>query len=498
MIMTCLKYRLHYQKSLENKHMKNCIYILTGLLVLTFNTNATNVEPLAKADSGKVNIYVPENISNAEVVILVSGNEGWNKELDNIAKTIKSQGALVIGVDLKKYLKKQNVPGSKCIYPAGNFESMSMNIQKRYKFKQYQQPILVGYSTGASFVYAVLAQAPSDTFKGAITFGFSPEVTTRNAFCEENDLRFHPIKKTGKYYLEPSTQLKDPFIVLQGTIGQSQKNIDLKKYVESVALGELVLLPDIGNNFSVTQNWLPQFISAYDKITKERVVTEKHINQKEVAQGVSIAPYMSDMPLTIMSATAKEKLPLVFFISGDGGWKTFERIICKNLAESGMPSIGLDALKYFWNEKQPKQVAEAMSGAIIHYMKQWDRNSFILVGYSFGASVIPFIANNFTSTLKDSLKGIYCFSPDKTGDFEVHIADMLSFDQIEKYDVLDELKLISAFKPVCVFGSKEDPNLQRLFSNKGIRIESLPGEHHFNNDYNAISEIILKDFINKK
>jgi len=75
---------------------------------------------------------------------------------------------------------------------------------------------------------------------------------------------------------------------------------------------------------------------------------------------------------------------------------------------------------------------------------------------------------------------------------------MLSFDRVEKYDVLGELKRISALKPVCIFGSKEDLDLQRIFLNKGLKVENLPGEHHFNNDYNAISEIILKDFTTKK
>ena len=478
--------------------MKNCIYILIGWLLLTSNANATTVDTLAIGGFGKVNIYLPENISTAEVVILVSGNEGWNKEMADIARAIKSQNTLVVGVNLKHYLKEQSSSRPKCIYPAGDIESLSMDIQKRYKFKQYHRPGLVGLSSGGTFVYAVLAQAPAETFRAAITLGFSPEITSKNSFCEGNGLQSHPLKKTGKYYLEPSTQLKDPFIVLEGMEEQAQKNLDVKKYVESVALGELVLLPNIGSDFTVTQNWLPQFISVYDKVLKEHIAIEKRTIEKELPHGASVAPYSSDMPLTIMSSTAKDKLPLVFFISGDGGWKTFEHEICKNLAENGMPSIGLDALKYFWNEKQPKQVAEDISTAITHYMKQWDRSSFVLVGYSFGASVVPFIANNFTPTLKDSLKGIFLFSPDKTGDFEVHIADMLSFDRVEKYDVLGELKRISALKPVCIFGSKEDLDLQRIFLNKGLKVENLPGEHHFNNDYNAISEIILKDFTTKK
>jgi type IV secretory pathway VirJ component len=129
-------------------------------------------------------------------------------------------------------------------------------------------------------------------------------------------------------------------------------------------------------------------------------------------------------------------------------------------------------------------------------MKQWDRSSFILVGYSFGAGVVPFIANNFPDQLKGKIKGVYCFSPDKTSDFEIHISDMLSMNTKEKYNVLNELKIIIPFNPVCIFGSKEDAKLKKQFFIKGIRIESLPGEHHYNNDYNAIAGIMLKDFLN--
>jgi type IV secretory pathway VirJ component len=169
-------------------------------------------------------------------------------------------------------------------------------------------------------------------------------------------------------------------------------------------------------------------------------------------------------------------------------------MVSEKLAEKGMPVVGLDAQKYFWKGRQPKETADEISTIANHYMKQWNDSSFVLVGYSFGACVAPFIANNFSKILKDALKGVYCISPDETADFEIHISDMLSFNNKEKYDVLSELKKIIAFNPVCIFGNEEDTELRKHFSMTGVKIETLHGSHHYNNDYNSLATVIYRDF----
>jgi type IV secretory pathway VirJ component len=198
------------------------------------------------------------------------------------------------------------------------------------------------------------------------------------------------------------------------------------------------------------------------------------------------------MPLVLHpSLTSKDK-PLAFFISGDGGWTSFDQSVCENFAEKGMPVVGLDAQKYFWDPKEPKETADDITKAVNHYMKQWNKSTFVLIGYSFGASVVPFIANSFSEPVKENLKGVYCFSPDETGDFEIHITDMLNFENKEKYDVLGELKKITSLHPVCIFGTEEDSESRKHFILPGVKLETLPGSHHYDNDYNAITDVVLK------
>jgi type IV secretory pathway VirJ component len=202
----------------------------------------------------------------------------------------------------------------------------------------------------------------------------------------------------------------------------------------------------------------------------------------------------SRLVLNIIPSTVNENLPFVFFISGDGGWTNFDQGICEILSKKGMPVVGLNSRKYFWNEKKPSQVADEISKTVENYMKKWNRNSFVLVGYSFGACVAPFIVSEFVSPIKEELKGIYCFSPDETGDFEIHLSDLLNIATSQKYDVLGQMNKIKPFKPVCIFGDGEDANEQTLFIKKGIKVEILHGDHHYNYDYKAVAGIILKDF----
>ncbi|GET31385.1 virulence factor [Prolixibacter bellariivorans] len=204
---------------------------------------------------------------------------------------------------------------------------------------------------------------------------------------------------------------------------------------------------------------------------------------------------MKELPLTILPVTEDNGLPMVFFISGDGGWIKTDKAVSKLLNEHGMPVVGLNALKYFWKGKTPDGSAAEFSKIISHYMQHWNRHSFILVGYSFGASVVPFIATRLNEQLKSSLKGVYCFSPEEKGNFKIRLSDFLYRKYGGKYKVLPELKKITRVTPVCAFGKGEDKNIRKHFlPSSGLRIVILPGKHHYDDKFARVANVILNDF----
>ena len=479
------------------KEMRKIIVNILALFLFINPDVISAADTMMFGAFGKVTIYQPAT-SPVAIVLFVSGDGGWNKGVVDMAENIVAQGALVVGIDIRQYFKSLKKINKKCYYPAGDFEELSLTLQKKYKIKEYLKPIIVGYSSGATLVYGMLAQAPANTFSGAIALGFCPDIETDKTLCNGTGLTSHVLKDGKSYYLEATEKLNAPFIVLQGTADKVCPYAETEKYMQGMKLGELISLPKVGHGFSVIKKWLPQFITAFKKIQKTPSYAKQKAAQNTLLQSQHITQLSSDFPLTLIPTSSRDTLPMAFVISGDGGWTSFDQSVGEALSEKGIPVVGLDAQKYFWNARTPEEATAEISKAVEHYMQQWRKTSFILVGYSFGASVIPFVANRLSVSLKDHLRGVYSLSPDEKADFEIHITDMLSLGNSEdKYDVIEEVKKIKIIHPVCLFGEEEDADQRNNFSEAGIKTIVLPGTHHYNNDFIAIAESILKNSLMK-
>lgn len=202
----------------------------------------------------------------------------------------------------------------------------------------------------------------------------------------------------------------------------------------------------------------------------------------------------AQLPINTVPSAEENDLPLAFFISGDGGWNSFDQSVSGMLAGRGITVAGLDAQKYFWNAKKPEVFTPELSRAIQSNLDHYHKKSFILIGYSFGASVSTFFVSNMAPALKAKMKAIFLLSPDEKADFEIHIMDMLSIgSKKDVYDVLAEIRKISSLRPFCLFGAQEDAALTNRFRAAGATILTVPGNHHYNNDYRAVSDIIVRN-----
>ncbi len=441
---------------------------------------------------GKVAIYHPVK-KPTSVALFVSGDGGWNAGVVGMAKNVADQGALVLGIDARNYKKSLAKTTSGCLYPAADFEDLSLMIQKKYGFQDYLKPVLVGYSYGATLIYGILAQAPANTFKGAIALGFCPDIEIPKPLCKGTALKLHAIKENESYMLERTSDLTAPFIALNG-----QKDVNCpyeatRDFLQKMPMAELVTLPKVGHGFGVNANWVPSFNVAYKKIADAPSFTEMKARQNEILKSQVLKPLLGDLPLTLIPAAQQNELPLVFFISGDGGWTSFDQSLSEAIAKKGMPVIGMDAQKYFWKKKTPEQSTLDISKAIAHYMEQWHKKSFVLAGFSFGASVIPFVTDRLPADLKKDIRAVVSLSPDEQADFEIHITDMLNLSSNKgDYNVLSAMIKIKQMGPVCVFGKEEDNNVKDKLSKEGIKTLTLPGGHHYDNNYTALSDIILE------
>ena len=207
---------------------------------------------------------------------------------------------------------------------------------------------------------------------------------------------------------------------------------------------------------------------------------------------------IEEMPLKVIESSIESTLPIVVYISGDGGLSTFSDSLCYYFSKKGFPVVVLNARKYFWDRKTPEETVTDLVTIVETYGTRWKRDKFILTGFSFGASLIPFLVNRLPERITGRLSSSIMINPDKHCDFEVHLSDMLNISPSKgDFYVIGEMKSIDVTQTAIFFGSDESPEVQQAFQKTGAKVQIVPGGHHFDDDYKALAELLVKEMIRK-
>lgn len=246
--------------------MKRISFTLLLLIFLLCSQTYAAEEMQRFGRFGDVWLYY-QSAHPSQVVLFVSGDGGWNKGVVDMARALSSKDALVVGIDILHFIRELEKSDEACLYPAGDFELLSKFVQQHLNYPEYVTPILVGYSSGATLVYAALVQAPSITFKGGISLGFCSDLETTKPFCRGSGLEWTAGPKGKGYSFLPAKTLEVPWIALQGETDQVCNPGETEKYVSQVKNGEIIMLPKVGHGFAVQKNWMPQFKQAFMHLT---------------------------------------------------------------------------------------------------------------------------------------------------------------------------------------------------------------------------------------
>jgi type IV secretory pathway VirJ component len=468
--------------------MKRFFYLMCALAFVqnsefkaASSQDSINVSPF-----GKVLIYKPESEAR-HVVILISGEEGWKHGIEGFAEEFSAMNNIVIGVDIIRYFRDLKQREEDCYKVADDFVELAAAIEKKYNFPEYQPAVVMGYSRGATLVYGILSQARPGTFIGGISLGFCPDIELPKKLCENAGLSVKVNVPGKSYYLEPDAKLGNSWIVLQGALDKVCNSDEISDFVSRTSDAELVTLPAVGHGFSKWSDFMPQWKDAFNRL----------IAKYEKGQSLKgSSDRIKNLPLAITDAKSTiEGRPAALFISGDGGWYSFEISIADLLADLGIPTIGVDSRKYFWKRKTPEETASDIAAAMNYYAREWGIESYMLIGYSFGAEIIPFIVNRLSEEMKPKILSVVLLSPGVTTDFEIHISYMLGMGYRQNsYNVTDEIIRMLPVSTLIIFGSGERTQIPDILAGSGVTIRKIPGDHHYKSDIPLIVKT-MKDNI---
>jgi type IV secretory pathway VirJ component len=432
---------------------------------------------------GHVHLYSSDDAAPKQVVLFVSGDGGWNQGVVDMARELATGDVLVAGIDITHYLKQLAASNEKCVYPAADFESLSQFLQKSRGYSVYVNPILVGYSSGATLVYATLVQAPSTTFKGALSLGFCPDLPLSKPMCKGSGLEFEPGPKGKGVNFLPAKTLHVPWIALQGEIDQVCDPPSTQHFVAQVPGAEVVMLPKVGHGYSVPRNWLPQFRAAFAKIASATNATDPPAASVES---------LSDLPLHEVAAHAPEQTMMCLHLTGDGGYGVTDKGITEELAAHGIPAVVLNSLHYFWKERTPDETANDVGRILRYYLANWKKDSVVLVGYSRGADALPFVVSRLPADLRSRVRLLVLIGAAEQAEFEVTMTAWLRHKP-KVYPVLPEIEKLRGMRMVCFYGTEDDDAVAPRLDPGLAKVVAVKSGHRFGSNFDSIVQTILEE-----
>jgi type IV secretory pathway VirJ component len=204
---------------------------------------------------------------------------------------------------------------------------------------------------------------------------------------------------------------------------------------------------------------------------------------------------IADLPLVDLPAEPRGPL-LAIIVSGDGGWRDLDKTIAEKLQADGVSVVGWDSLRYFWSHKSPEQTARDLGAVIDTYVSRWSASKVALVGYSFGADVLPIVYDRLPPAAKARVVQLSLLGFATAADFEIRVAGWLGARPGK--NAVPTVPALASIDPAmiqCFYGADEDdsacPLLLRLGKAEVIRTS---GGHHFDKDYGALARSILDGF----
>lgn len=462
--------------------------MMTFILLIAAGALAAE-EQLRMAHFGTVGLY-RGSLHPAHVIMLVSGDEGWNEAASRIAIKMASENdSLVIGIDAPHYLHELTISRSKsCAYPAADFEALSKFVQKSLLYPKYINPILAGYNSGASLAYATLVQAPPGTFSGCISIGFCPTLRLLSrSVCKGYGVAPQRLSGDAGLRLMPVSELKDPWMVLQGEKDTACPYRRIEEFVKGVTLGDLIGLPDVDRVFEDHEaQWLPAFSKAFSGMVRTHETAVKKVEPPDA---------LKDLPLLELPARKPEADVFAIVLSGDGGWASIDRQIGESLVARGIPVVGWNSLQYFWQNRTQQQMSSDMARVIRHYLAVWQKPGVLLIGFSLGADVLPFMVSPLPPEVRKTIFQVDLLGPSDTVDFEFHLTDWIgAISRGTDHPILPEVQKLKGEPILCFYGAEEKESLCRRLGADVATPIVLGGGHHFDGDYGPIVERIIKEY----
>ncbi len=417
-------------------------------------------------DTGMIpgaHILIPDGELRASV-FLISDAGGWGADEQAEAEALKEKGAAVVGIDFAQYLKALRADDGSCVYMISDIEALAHQVQRSAGAASYKPPIVAGIGEGGALALAMISQSPAATIGEAIAVDPLAGIPLEKQLCTP-----------------ASKETVDGRTIYGFVDGDLPAPVSIRFSAAA---------PAAGRNHATALATGHSDIDVSDSGKSAKQTLAQVLEDRIGASGSDDDPL--GLPITVLDASPKFDTMAIIY-SGDGGWRDIDKQIGGELQERGIPVIGVDSLRYFWSERQPQETADDLARIIDTYRVKWGVKHVLLVGYSFGADVLPRTYTLLSQKDKARVPQITLLALSRQVDYEVSVEGWLGVaGAAQSGDPVEDIGKIDPHLVQCIYGKDEDQDPCPMLAASGVESIGIDGGHHFDGDYKAIAGRIIQ------
>ena len=163
---------------------------------------------------------------------------------------------------------------------------------------------------------------------------------------------------------------------------------------------------------------------------------------------------VADLPLIMVPAAPGPLLAVV--LTGDGGWAVGDRSMAAAFARRNVAVVGLSSPRYLRHGRTPAQASADLARIIRYYLAAWHRERVIVVGYSRGADIGPFMVSRLPPDLQERVALTALLGPGPMASFRVGMLDILrDHTRSGGLPVSPEVAKLRGIPVLCIYGSRD-------------------------------------------
>ena len=182
----------------------------------------------------------------------------------------------------------------------------------------------------------------------------------------------------------------------------------------------------------------------------------------------------------------------VVLYSGDGGWAKADCEFSHLLAERGLPVVGVNSVRYFAKGRTPDAAAADLARLIDDYSARWGKPKVVLMGYSFGASALPIIADRLPAAERAMIEEMVLAGPGERGELVLRPRTWFGRLAANAAPVEPAIEQLAGLRVVCVYGDADPSAACSRFRPGEVELHSVPGTHRFKGAYAAVVDAVTE------